>query len=310
MRNATLAETLASLKLGPEIRIDNLVMLPLIGALDTLEPAYLTLDDSMAAGWTMVTEVSEQGRVPELKVVNGGPRPTLIIDGEELLGAKQNRIVNLTILVPAASELTSPVSCVEAGRWASKSRAFAPAPRTQYASGRAKRMEQVTRSIRSSGARMSDQSEVWADIAEKSHRMHASSPTSAMEAIFRRHGGSIDRFVESCRPAKGQVGALFAIGGRIAGVELFDSAITCHKLLPKIVRSYTIDAIDRSDEPASNGTHLRAAADQFLAAVAASDSTSAPAVGIGTDVRLTGAGLTGGALIVDGVVVHASVLTA
>lgn len=310
MRHPTVAETLAPLTLGPEITIDNLVMLPLIGAPGVSEPTYLTLDDSMAAGWTMVTEVSEQGRVPELKVVNGGPKPTLIIDGEELLGAKQNRIVNLTILVPAASELTIPVSCVEAGRWASRSRGFAAAPRTQYASGRAKRMEQVTRSIMSSGARMSDQSQVWADIAEKSHRMRATSPTSAMEAIFRRHGESIDRFVETCRPTQGQVGALFAIGGRIAGLELFDSAVTCHKLLAKIVRSYAIDALDRIDDAASEGAPLREAAARFLAAVAASDSTSAPAVGIGTDVRLTGAGLTGGALVVDGAVVHASVFTA
>lgn len=307
MRNAALAETLGTLTLGSEVQIDNLVMFPLIGAPDTPEPAYLTLDDSMAAGWTMVTEVSEQGRVPELRVVNGGPKPTLIIDGEELLGAKQNRIVNLTILVPAASEITIPVTCVEAGRWASRSRAFTGAPRTQYASGRAKRTDQVTRSILSGGARMSDQFDVWADIARKSHRLHASSPTSAMEAIFERHEGSIDRFVEACRPSKGQVGALFAIGDRIAGLELFDSAVTCHKLLPKIVRSYAIDAIDRRHERVPEGAPLRAAAAQFLAAVAASDSTSVPAVGLGTDVRLTRAGLTGGALVVDGAVVHASV---
>jgi hypothetical protein len=92
-------------------------MFPLVGGAGAeADPNYLVLDDSLAGGWTVVTEVSEQGRVPELKVVNRGPKPTLIIDGEELLGAKQNRIVNLTILVAAKSELTIPVSCVEAGR--------------------------------------------------------------------------------------------------------------------------------------------------------------------------------------------------
>jgi hypothetical protein len=57
-------------------------------------------------------------------VVNRGPEPVLIIDGEELVGAKQNRVVNLTILVAAQSALTIPVSCVEAGRWTARSRAF------------------------------------------------------------------------------------------------------------------------------------------------------------------------------------------
>jgi hypothetical protein len=146
MHSKALAKTLATLTLAPEIRIDNLVMFPLVGdARAESEPSYLTLDDSLAAGWTVVTEVSEQGRVPELKVVNRGPKPTLIIDGEELLGAKQNRVVNLTILVAAKPELTIPVSCVEAGRWTMRSRAFSSSPRTQYASGRAKRMQLVHR---------------------------------------------------------------------------------------------------------------------------------------------------------------------
>jgi hypothetical protein len=32
-------------------------------------------------------------------VLNKGNRPVLMLDGEELIGAKQNRIVNLSILV-------------------------------------------------------------------------------------------------------------------------------------------------------------------------------------------------------------------
>ena len=89
---------------------------------------YLVLDEALASGLVEITEVSEQGSVPELKFINRGPKPVLIVDGEELLGAKQNRIVNLTILVAANSELTIPVSCVEAGRWRSRSRAFTSAP--------------------------------------------------------------------------------------------------------------------------------------------------------------------------------------
>jgi hypothetical protein len=40
-----------------------------------------------------------------------------LLDGEELIGAKQNRALNLTILAPAKQVIVIPVSCVEAGRW-------------------------------------------------------------------------------------------------------------------------------------------------------------------------------------------------
>jgi hypothetical protein len=249
----------------------------------------------------MVTEVSEQGRVPELRVLNHGQKPTLIIDGEELVGAKQNRIVNLSILVPAQSELTIPVSCVEAGRWSSRSRSFSSAPRTQYASGRAKRMRKVTESMVVSGARLSDQAEVWADIAEKAVRLDARSATSAMEALYSGHAVSVDRFVLGCPPIEGQVGAVFAIDGRMAGLELFDSASVLQKLLPKIVRGYAIDAIDRQLAGASTRVEreARPLAERFTFAVAASAWTSACAVGLGTDLRLSGAGITGAALMTD-----------
>ena len=37
---------------------------------------------------------------------------------------------------------------------------------------------------------------------------------------------------------------MFCIDGRVAGLEIFDSEESCKALLPKIVRSYALDAID------------------------------------------------------------------
>jgi hypothetical protein len=227
------AVALDSISLGAAVTAENLTMIPLLrsdsplgtqgtrgtqgtpgtpgtqstpgtqGTPGTPGTQYIVLDDALSAGVIEITELSESGSVPELLVVNRGPDPVLIIDGEELLGAKQNWVVNLTILVAAQSKLTIPVSCVEAGRWRSRSRAFAAAPRAQYASGRGKRMAQVTLSMRERGVHVSDRSEVWADIAAISCRLQTSSPTAAMEALFDQHAGFIDRCVEACRPVDG-----------------------------------------------------------------------------------------------------------
>ena len=128
---------------GQPMRFAGLTMIPLLAREDT-EPGYLTLDDALAGGAFRVSERSETGRVPELLVVNDTGHSVFVLDGEELVGAKQNRIVNLTILVPAKSRLTVPVSCVEAGRWRHQSQNFSTAKRAYYASGRAMKARHVT----------------------------------------------------------------------------------------------------------------------------------------------------------------------
>jgi hypothetical protein len=347
MHTNPVAAALDSISLGPSIVVNNLTMIPLIAkprrastlstpstlgtstvsAIGTVSPLstsidaspsgaeYFVLDEALSGGHVEITEVSEQGSVPDLKFVNRGPHPVLVVDGEELLGAKQNRIVNLTILVAANSELTIPVSCVEAGRWRSRSRSFTAAPRTQYSTGRAKRMAHVSLSMMLRGDRMSDQADVWQDIAEKSSRLEADSPTSAMEAIFDRHGASIDAYVEGCRPIDGQVGALFAVDGALVGFDLFDRASTLIKVLPKLVRSVAVDAIDsttaaskRSRESASgvDDRVVRMRAEQFLAVTATAPQHVSPALGLGEDARLSAPHIAGAALVTDNHVVHLS----
>src|SRR5207247_10554658 len=69
------------------------------------------------AGMVTVGEVSQEGSVPELVVENKSHRRVLFLEGEQLLGAKQNRILNTSVLVPGGATLRIPVSCVEQGRW-------------------------------------------------------------------------------------------------------------------------------------------------------------------------------------------------
>jgi hypothetical protein len=207
---------------------------------------------------------------------------------------------------------------VEAGRWCSRSRSFSAAPRTQYASGRAMRMAQVTRSIVDRGERMSDQSAVWAHIAEKSARMDARSATSAMEQIFKQHERSIESYVARCVSVAEQCGGLFAIDDRIIGFDLFDTSRTFRKLLPKLVRSYAVEAIDGTDiglrAKPDRRRSGRGAADSpvahlapgFLGVVAAAAQERWAAVGVGDDVRLTAGGIVGAALVVGEKVVHLS----
>ena len=91
---------LEQVKVGRKQSYKNLAMFPLLSTYSA-PLDYLILDEALAEGLIEVVEVDEGGSVPELKVINKTPKMSLILDGEELVGAKQNRIVNTTILIQA-----------------------------------------------------------------------------------------------------------------------------------------------------------------------------------------------------------------
>jgi hypothetical protein len=291
---------LSSIVVGPALGSPDLSIFPLLRTLP-VEPGYDTLHDAIRTGHAKVTEVSEAGHVPELRVVNDGGGSVLIVDGEELVGAKQNRIVNITILVPARSTLTIPVSCVEAGRWRAASKEFAPAERAYHASGRRAKVEQVSASLRMSSSRHSDQSAIWQEIDLKSARLGAESSTRAAAAMFDKLRERLDGFTNELRPLDGQVGAVFAIRGAIVGLDAFDSPNTWARVMPGLVRSYGLDALDAAI--GGNGFAKPEPA-LFLDAIANAPLETFPAIGLGSDVRIGGDAVVGGALVVDDRVVH------
>jgi hypothetical protein len=115
---------LEKVKLGGKQSHLNMTLFPLLAS-DAGEPDYLILEEALGQGMVEITEVSQGGSVPDLKLINKSPNKLLVVDGEELVGAKQNRILNATFLIAGQTEITIPVSCVEQGRWSYRSQKFA-----------------------------------------------------------------------------------------------------------------------------------------------------------------------------------------
>jgi hypothetical protein len=266
---------------------------------------YVLLDDAIAAGTARLTELHESGSVPELRFENLGNLPVLLLDGQELIGAKQNRVLNLTILAPTKSTIVIPVSCVEAGRWQTAGSEFKPADHLMYSRVRAARAAQVTDCMRSVGLRRSDQSAVWADIEAKASRLDASSPTSAMSAIYDRNAITIDEYTRAftCHPAQCGVAFLLATGS--AGFDVFDHPDTMRHFFSKLVRSYALDALDSGIAT----TTIANTVSELLARVASAQSSTESAVGLGKDVRLSSPGIAGAALWAENRYVHLCAFT-
>jgi hypothetical protein len=283
----------------------NLAVYPLLSTyLATVD--YLTLDEALSQNLMEVVEVNEGGSVPELKVVNGSPAMVLILDGEELVGAKQNRIVNVTILIPPKATTVIPVSCVEQGRWSYDSRVFSSMGRMMTSELRAMKATQVHDSLRHSGSFRSDQGAIWDGIARKAGRRGAESPSMAMAAIYEKERVSVDDYVKPFRVVDGQIGAVFMINGKLSGLEAFGKPATFSRVFKKLLESYALDAIDYFD-PDKVEKPNRSEVTRFL-----KESLSAPvevrkAVGAGADCRFETRRLTGFALGLDDQLVHLSI---
>jgi hypothetical protein len=293
-------DLIAIVTVGSPVRHKALSVYPLTYTDRCEAPAYLVLDEALATGRFRITEVSESGSVPRLLAINDNSDAVFLLDGEELVGAKQNRVLNLSIMLAPKSRTEIPVSCVEAGRWRTESHAFQTAQRVQFARGRAQKVDQVSRSLFSSGAALSDQAAVWDAISAKSARMRVGSPTGAMAALFESCRNDLGEYLDAIPTRDGQVGAVYAIGDSLVGIEVFDSDTTFKKLAGKLLASYALDAMElkRFGEPPNAG-----AVHAFVESVCVAARQPAATVGIGATVRLAADDLVGAALeVADGYV--------
>ena len=83
------------------------------------------------------------GTSPSSRSTTRSTEKVLLYDGEELVGAKQNRILNVTVLVAEQTGVRIPVSCVEQGRWATRSIAMDAAGHVSHAHLRRRKAEML-----------------------------------------------------------------------------------------------------------------------------------------------------------------------
>ncbi len=298
---------LAGLTLGTPRRHGSLTAYPLLGDTQGTN-TYCLLEEALRAGTLTVEETEMGGTVPALRLTNTGPDRVLLLDGEELVGAKQNRIVNTSVLVDARTTLSLPVTCVEAGRWRQDTARFEAGGSHYNARGRQKKVAEVSASLARSGRADADQNRVWSDIEGKLSRMAVAAPTNALHDVTRTYAGDLEAYQNALgTPEPGQVGVLFALGRDLVGLDCFDQSKTLAALLPKLVASYALDALEeRTADAAPPGS---VAAD-WLKALAEAEAARHAAVGLGEDLRLSGPRVAGAALEFGGAALHLSAFAA
>ena len=289
---------IASLWVQDALSHGALTLFPVTGP-DQTGPAYSLLADAVGRGTLEVRELPSPS-ITQLLAVNSGDRPVLIMDGEELLGGRQDRMTNSSVLLPTG-ETVLPVSCVEQGRWHDASPRFSPRE-AGYPSLRASRTRQVRDSLRARGRHESDQLHVWREVEERRVAADVASDTSALRDVYEGERPRLEEYERALPCPPGAVGMVVALGGRVVSADVFDSAGTMRALWPRLVRAAALDALRTLPaEPPAKGRAVR-----LLGRVKEARHERHRSPGLGEDVRLAGAGIIGASLQVDSVVVHAA----
>lgn len=294
MPSLTLIDTL---QLGDAIHHRGVTVAPLFPRRDPAAE-YITLDEAVAAG-LRITEVDEAGMVSALRVHNPTKRRVLLYDGEELTGAKQNRILDLAVLVEAGATADIPVSCVEQGRWHHVSPEFTPAPHAGNPSLRRAKAERI---VASPGVPGVAQQAVWDEVTFTANCLGATSETAAHAEAYRHRGDDLSRLADHFPLQPGQCGAVLGLTGQPMCLDAVSRPDAFARIYPKLLAGYLLDALTSLDGPPTPEPVLSV----FLDAVLSAPPTTTAAVGLGEGLVLAGDEVTGTGLSLDGELIQLS----
>lgn len=298
---AIVQHTLGLLQFRDVQRFENMTLLPILADLDG-GPAYITLAEALEKKLLKVTEVSTLGQVPKLKATSTADVPILMLDGEELAGAKQNRVLNTTILLKERVTCAIPVSCTEQGRWTYTSPIFEDAGLVMERRARTAKMSSVAMFLRQSGEFKSDQHEVWGNVCNILFQSGTPSRTGAQRDAFCSKEKQLSDYLAAFPVVEGQKGSLFFVDGRLVGFDYLSSADAYSKVHDRLAKSYCMEAL-LSRNKNLDMPNL-ADAKQFIESATAADEKIYDSVSLGKDHRFHGESLVGSALVYEDCVIH------
>lgn len=291
--------TLPALRLTEPVGTGPLTVFPVLGPPPGL--VYEVFATAAPKGFAL-TEVADGAQVGTLEAHNPLAVGVLLVEGEQVVGAQQDRTLDVSVLVAPGARVRVPVSCVERGRWDGRRHRerFRPAPEAAYPELRRAKAAAARRHLAAGLAPHADQGEVWAHVDGKAGDHGAPSATDRMGDVFAHREREVERLVEAAPLAPGQVGSLVALGGRIRVLDLVSRPEAYASLHPALVRGYALDALDHEAAPRP----ALAEAEAWLACVLAAPADRRPGVGLGEEVRFAARDRSGSGLAVGDELVH------
>jgi hypothetical protein len=292
---------LLSFRFGDRQHFENMELFPIFTDLNG-QPEYFTMKEALEKRFLVISEVSQEGSVPELKVINKAEKAIFLLDGEELVGAKQNRVLNTSILLDQKAEIIVPVSCTEQGRWSYTSKEFSDSDTVMSPKLRMVKSKTVSDTLHDSQEYRSDQGTVWTAIDEMSASANVSSQTGAMRDVYVSRAEDLDKYLKAFSFVSDQKGMLVLINGEISGFDYISYEPAFKVLYGKLLKSYAMEAVLEKKDNAQKPDDKKIK--EFIKEASASKEKKYKSVGKGWDHRYEGNKVVGSVLAYRKKVIH------
>jgi hypothetical protein len=266
---------------------------------------YISLAKALKDKFVEVKEVSESGSVNNLSVINHSKHFVFMSDGDILSGAKQNRVLNTSVLVSPVSRIRIPVSCVEQGRWRYSKTDFSDSDYSAPSNMRYGKAKIVSRNLRESSSFMADQSRVWDEVGEYETALHCKSPTSNLSDIFENKKYDIEKFIKSFKPEADTNGLAIFVNHNLLNLEIYNREDVYREYFPKLLKSAAFETINLKEEKNSlKEAEAFYKTNTFIDNMSEMKYEVHKGVGAGTEKRFESKDMTGFELEYDNKMIH------
>ena len=234
-------EYLSDVSVGTPASYARLTLFPLrVYSSSTLD--YLLVDEAAQTRQIIVEETQDGGSVPRVRVRSTSDRLVFVPDGTTLVGGKQDRTVNVSVLLAPKSETNVPVSCIERGRWSSETMELSPAEHSDFRM-RAKMCLGVAGSLGETDDAYVEQGTMWDDVDSALGHCQAKSVTQDYHAGFGTWQQQISEYEANLPCPLNAEGVAVCLDGHEMAIDLFDGATTLRSLWARLCRSYAFGAL-------------------------------------------------------------------
>lgn len=275
--------------------------------IDTFD--YVSLSNAFTNNLIEIKELGEGASVNDVFVINHSDKFVFMMDGDIIQGAKQNRVINTSILLAPKKKTQIQVSCVEQGRWRHVSNKFGSSDLCAPLTMRSSKHKDVFTNLKEGKAHYADQSKVWDDVESYAARFRVKSETSNLGDIYSEKKAEFEKAEAEFKCGENVNGFAIFIENEFVSLDLFNSSVVYRDYFGKIIKGALFELnYEKKSKKKVDESEIKYKTLDILDKTEEFEKNIFNGAGVGEEKRFQSQELIGLELMYDNFLIHQSII--